>query len=239
MTGVLRFVRDNEVKMTIPAVSLEIRKDGTVWQKNGTPILGITDPIEKERVVKLMKSKEFDKIPAEHFVRLGDNANGVSLLTEEAWGSHPAKLKADQKAAEKAAEQAKRVTIYLSSRGWGDYSPVEWFGDITRPDSEIMAECQLVLKNGYDVDNPKQTDEEILHKISEARKYWAGKEEREKKQAEEEKVYIANLIETGYCFNCESYCFGDCGHYSKDPMTRYKRVLRERSLKTLNIDIKK
>jgi hypothetical protein len=34
---------------------------------------------------------------------------------------------------------------------------------------------------------------------------------------------IQHKIDTGYCFNCESYCFGDCGNYQKDPMFKAAR----------------
>ena len=44
------------------------------------------------------------------------------------------------------------MKIYLSSRGWGDYSPLNWTGDITRPDADILAECKDLLINGCDVD---------------------------------------------------------------------------------------
>lgn len=60
-------------------------------------------------------------------------------------------------------------TIYLSSRGWGDYSSVQWTGDVTRPDSEIVAECRALLAAGHDVDNRDQTEEQLLAKIAKAR----------------------------------------------------------------------
>lgn len=129
-------------------------------------------------------------------------------------------------AKEKAAIQAKTVTIHLSTRGWGDYSSLEWSGDITRADAEILAECRELLTNGYDVDKPNQTDDELAVKIKAAREKWAGKEEREQKRSEKESAHIKHLIDTGYCFNCESYCHGDCGHYSSDPSIRYKKMLR-------------
>lgn len=30
-------------------------------------------------------------------------------------------------------------------------------------------------------------------------------------------------INTGYCYSCESYCYGDCGHYSSDPGVKLRR----------------
>jgi len=59
--------------------------------------------------------------------------------------------------------------IYLSARGWGDYSPVEWTGDLDRPEAEIVAECQVLLARAVDVDEPTQSDEQIGVKILLAR----------------------------------------------------------------------
>ena len=115
------------------------------------------------------------------------------------------------------ARQSRIVKIYLSSRGWGDYSPVEWIGDITRPDAEIIAECHSLLANGHDVDKPDQSDAEILTKIKATRESWetapARKAAREQAEAED----IQNKIDSGYCFYCESWCYGDCGHYTPKP----------------------
>ena len=118
--------------------------------------------------------------------------------------------------------EARTVKIYLSSRGWGDYSSLEWRGDITRPDSEILAEYRNLLTNGHDVDERNQTDDEILGKIAVARSAWESvpdrKADREKAEAED----TQRKIETGYCFACESYCHGDCGNYSADPLTQLR-----------------
>jgi hypothetical protein len=52
------------------------------------------------------------------------------------------------------------------------------------------------------------------------------------KKAEKEKAFeaaeaadIKKKIETGYCFYCESWCNGDCGHYTNDPAIMYPRQL--------------
>ncbi len=43
----------------------------------------------------------------------------------------------------------------------------------------------------------------------------------------EEAADIKRKIETGYCFACESYCHGDCGHYSSDPSVKYRREFNQ------------
>ena len=98
------------------------------------------------------------------------------------------------------------VTIYLSSRGWGDFSPLEWAGDIRKPDADIMDECKKLLQNGYDVDMPNIADDELINKINQARiKHLTPK------------VTEAETTEdrgNGYCYSCETYCYGDCGEYA-------------------------
>ena len=121
---------------------------------------------------------------------------------------------------------ARTIKIYLSSRGWGDYSPCEWRGDIARPDAEILAECKKLLA-GYDVDQANQSDNEILSKISAARAKWENAPTRKAARDKEEREDIRRKIETGFCFYCETWCHGDCGHYSNDPMIKFRRDLKE------------
>lgn len=228
MRGVLRVVRGSEVKLTLPGLSCTIKSDGTVWC-SGNPILGITDPEVKAQAAKDIKAGHFDRIPADAFCRMGDNTNGLWLGDDDAWKSHPAKAAQEAEENRKAEIERRTVTIYLSSRGWGDYSPLEWRGDIMRPDNEILAECRDLLTNGYDVDFAKQTDDEILKKIAQARESWEGKPARDKARADAEAADIQHKIGTGYCFYCETWCHGDCGHYSNDPMVKFRRNLRQAS----------
>jgi hypothetical protein len=51
------------------------------------------------------------------------------------------------------------------------------------------------------------------------------KEEAKKRFETAESADIERKIKTGYCFYCESYCHGDCGHYSNDPAIKYRRDL--------------
>lgn len=222
MKGCLRVVRGSEIKLALPGPSITEKADGTLWM-SGNPLLGITDAAEKTRCANLVRAGKADQVPAEYFVRLGDNPNGLWAGTDEAWDKHPAKLAQDQAAEEKRAQAAKQVRIYLSARGWGDYSPAEWIGDITRPDAEIMEECKKRLAVDDDIDQPNQTDAEILAKITQVREAWTEAPARKAAFEAAEKADIKRKIETGYCFACESYCAGDCGHYSKNPLTKFRR----------------
>jgi len=123
--------------------------------------------------------------------------------------------------------EARTVMIYLSSRGWGDYSSCEWVGDITRPDDEILAECKHNLTTEHDVDQPSQSDDEIMVKIDKARADWEAAPARKAAREAEEAEDIRRKVANGYCFACETYCHGDCGHYSSDPQVMYRRQMRE------------
>ncbi|HDL19921.1 MAG TPA: hypothetical protein ENH40_06755 [Nitrospirae bacterium] len=216
MRGVLRCVRDGKVVLTLPGPSVTIKGDGTIWY-SGNPVLGVTDPTIKDQIAKDIKSGNYDNIPADMFTRLGDNPNGLWAGDDDAWRTHPAKCVADKKEAVRKEEERKLVTIYLSSRGWGDFSPCEWHGDITRPDAEILGECRDALNSEHDVDIVNQSDDEIMSKIVETRKKWATPKEPIKEPA----------YGPGYCYSCESYCYGDCGNYSTDPGVKYRRDLRD------------
>lgn len=226
MKGILRIVRGNDVKFTLPAAHAQIKADGTIWCNN-MPILGITDPKVKAEAAADIKAKRYDQIPSEAWVRFGYNDNGVWAGDDEAWATHPAKLAQDKRNAIKQEQERKEVTIYLSSCGWGDYSPVEWTGDITRPDAEILAECKTGLATGYDVDEPGQTDDQILARITSAREKWEKEPARRAAMEAAEARDIEHKIKTGYCFNCESWYYGDCGNYSNDPMVKFHRDLRD------------
>jgi hypothetical protein len=224
MKGCLRVVRGQEIKLILPGPSITVKSDGTLWS-SGMPILGIEDATEKARIAELARAKKYDAIPAEYFTRLGDNPNGLWAGTDSDWDKHPLKAEQDRIATGKEVERAKRVRIYLSSRGWGDFSPCEWVGNITRPDAEILAECRHQLASGHDVDQPNQSDDEIMAKIVKARADWKTAPARKVAREAEEAADIKNKIETGYCFNCESWCQGDCGHYSSDPQIKFRRDL--------------
>ena len=107
----------------------------------------------------------------------------------------------------KAEIQKRTARIHLSTRGWGDYSSCEWVGDITRPDAEILAECREALETGHDVDRRDQTDVAILEAIHKARAAWQAAQAPKPQQPRAEHG-------PGYCYHCESYCCGDCGHYT-------------------------
>ncbi len=129
--------------------------------------------------------------------------------------------------AEYADLQKRTVGIYLSSRGWGDFSPVEWRGDITRQEADILTECKALLKNSHDVDQRNQTDDKLLGRIRTAREKWYTEPENKAAREAAEAADIKRKVETGYCFACESWCHGDCGHYSNDPMVKFRRDLVE------------
>jgi hypothetical protein len=221
----IKIARNNELKLTIPFNQITIKADGTIW-KGATPLLGVTDPAEKKKNTALLRAGKVDQIPAKYFTRMGDNENGLWVGTDEEWEKHPGNAQAKKEFEAMVKRDANRVTIMLSTRGWGDYSPLEVEIDITRPDCEIIADCRKALEEGHDVDRRDQSDEEILKKVNTARQKLnaPAPQKTDRESAERE---IQRKIKAGYCFSCESYCHGDCGNYSSDPATMYRRKLAE------------
>jgi hypothetical protein len=223
----IKIARNNELKLTIPADQITIKADGTLW-KGATPLLGVEDPAEKKQIGDLVRAGKFSEIPAKYFTRMGDNENGLWAGTDEEWEKHPGCLQAKKDFEAMTKRDAKRVTIILSTRGWGDYSPLKVEIDISRPDCEIIADCRKALEEGHDVDHCDQSDEEILEKVNKARQKLnaPAPQKTDREDAERE---IQRKIKAGYCFSCESYCHGDCGHYSNDPAIKYIRRMAEAS----------
>jgi hypothetical protein len=223
MKGCLHIVRDGIEKLRVPATAIEIKNNGTLWYQ-GRPLLGITDPAIKAKSADAVKAQRWSDIPTEAYTRLGDNSNGLWAGDDDAWIKHPAKIAADAKEQKQAEEKARiernRGTIFLSSRGWGDYSNVEWNGDITQADIVILAACRQLLTTEHDVDNRDQSDEEILSKIADAKTKHATPREPEPPETHG----------PGYCYQCDSYCFGDCGNYAPKPTAK----TQARELKRMN-----
>ena len=64
----------------------------------------------------------------------------------------------------------------------------------------------------------------------------AERKEKSKAIAEAEEIEdIQRKIETGYCFSCGTWCYGDCGHYSPDPMVEFRQDLKQ-ALKEQNYE---
>lgn len=108
--------------------------------------------------------------------RMGDNGDAVVMWDDEfvatdLWRSCVARAEADRKRREEL--EAKTVTIGLVTRGWGDYGMVEWRGDITRPTSEIVAECRAELERDTGKDRD-MTDAEIVKEVADAKAAWAA-----------------------------------------------------------------
>lgn len=157
----------------------EAKPDGTIWHVLGMPILiGVRSesPEYQAEIEKAATDKKWEDIAPHHFATIGQHGNLIVEWEEDYHKrpEHPSVLARQAKAQD---ERANRLTIYLSSRGWGDYSPVEWVGDRRRPTSEIVEECQNLLKSGHDVDRSIQTDLEITALVLEAKRKSAAKDQ--------------------------------------------------------------
>lgn len=92
--------------------------------------------------------------------------------TEEGKAYHESVVEAARALEEK---ERRTVTIYLVTRGWGDYGFVEWTGDITRPAEEIAKECREKLDQCEDKDRNLK-DAEIMVEIAKRKYDWANKQ---------------------------------------------------------------
>ena len=90
------------------------------------------------------------------FSRAMDDEGCVNYpSTTSLWAKIAESLKAQYIAGER------QIKVYLSSCGWGDYSPVEWTGSSKTPKDTFLAEARRLLSGG-DADNPNQTDDELM-----------------------------------------------------------------------------
>ena len=72
-------IRDGQVKM--PLTDPTIKADGTIWMR-GAPLLGITDATSKTRAADAVRRRAWDEIPADAYTRIGDNANGLTVVKQ-------------------------------------------------------------------------------------------------------------------------------------------------------------
>jgi len=95
------------------------------------------------------------------------------------------------------------IEVYLSSRGWGDYSPVTVKIDTRKSEAEWIKTARHALEIENDVDEKNMTDDEILSKINavikERDEKAARKLQREQKNKEREerrKLYTVTTHKT-------------------------------------------
>ena len=106
-------------------------------------------------------------------------------------------------------KERRQIKVYLSSRGWGDYSGVEWEGDVNIPNEQILEESKKLLKSQHDVDLSNQTDAEILAKIVEAKTKWNKQNSESQTKGAELKAKFDEAAKTGQPVFIEKY-MDDC-----------------------------
>ena len=161
-------VRDGEIKLTLQVV---IKADGTLWSVQGMPVLGIDDPAEKRRMVELVKAKRFGDIPAEHFVRLGQNGNGLWAGSLDEWRKTPEYQESLRKEAELEAQQLRAQLQDLTTKQQANLaiaqeqaqSRAESGEQATQADTNLAA-AQDAIAGGVDVSIFGDFSEEALAK---------------------------------------------------------------------------
>jgi len=70
-----------DVLMRVPQIT--VRKDGTLWaNKNTMPLTNSSGTLSKDALLPLVQSGAWDKIPADNYLRLGNNPGGKECLDD-------------------------------------------------------------------------------------------------------------------------------------------------------------
>lgn len=201
---------------SIITLSVDIHSDGSIWARGSAGMQPVVSAdkmhaagISKDQMVKWIKAGRLTEA-AECAWRMGVNSSSTEVVTVEEWEGRMAAKRDAEIEIHKYAR-----TIHLSGRGWGDYSPVEWTGDIRRPDTEIIAECRELLDNASDVDEP-QADEQIAGKLAQARA--ALQAELDSQQAHKDRIAAlqADAKRTGKPVEIRRWMTHDCMNHSID-----------------------
>ena len=112
--------------LSVPQVTE--RDDGTLWGAGNTmPLLNTDAGTGKDALVTLVKTKRYDEIPAECYLRRGDNAGGKRVLTcDEAAAEDLANMTdEDRERARVAVERARKAAEYdrIYNEGGEGYNP--------------------------------------------------------------------------------------------------------------------
>jgi hypothetical protein len=101
---------------------------------------------------------------------------------------------------DKRREDARHtIKVALSTRGWGDYSPVEIAIDDRKSEQDWLSQARAALTGANDVDNPNQSDTEILALIRariERRDNASGKKAAAKAKKEQAENAARNSIKS-------------------------------------------
>ncbi|MEL6107761.1 MAG: hypothetical protein AAFU85_17175, partial [Planctomycetota bacterium] len=118
----------------------------------------------RKKYTDAVKQRRYSSIDNSHFGRIGTFGDKLRVEHAKDYDERMRPIiEAERDEARK--RDARMITVHLSSRGWGDYSPLTWNGDCETPADQIVAECQELLEQGHDVDNRNQSDAEIAAKV--------------------------------------------------------------------------
>lgn len=120
--------------------------------------------------------------------------------------------------------------FYIVDRtaGRNDELPAEAFarfGDsyISEP---VYNTIKAAINEAREIADSETNEEYETVKSAEDRKKTA-KDKARKDYEKKEAADIQRKVNSGFCFNCETWCHGDCGNYRKDPVYKFRRNLSE------------
>jgi len=116
----------NENGITLACLpQVTIRNDGTLWVNGNTaPLVNASGTLGAAELAKINTAKAWDKIPADNFYRIGQNAGGKVAIDEAAEyeAKHADHIEAQRAAkAQRAADARKHDAIY--NEGGEGYNP--------------------------------------------------------------------------------------------------------------------
>lgn len=163
--------------------------------------------IQKKSMVEICDLTDVPRLPKAMFERF--KQAGINQMWNDQLPLFPSEVEAYYQAQEEIQTNIAMQTAYkqenygkitLSSRGWGDYGNIEWYGDLSQADAEILAQCKKELAGSFDVDYTPN-DDEIIAKIAKARQ--------NKAEQLQERAKAQSIIDNAPEAVVKAY--GDCG----------------------------
>lgn len=81
--NILAIVKAGTTESLMRVPQITVRKDGTLWaNKNTTPLVNSSGTLNKDQLMPLVSTKQWDKIPADNYMRLGINAGEKECIDD-------------------------------------------------------------------------------------------------------------------------------------------------------------
>lgn len=190
-------INGTQVKINVKTLVVTAIKEGIQVNVN-------CDRVIKSDVKNFDKHSSFKGIVVVLFGNMTDGKRATVVLDKESSDKFDAiyqevskekELEEAKKKAEAQEIERKTIRIFLSTRGWGDYSSLEWVGTVDTLNDEIVAQAKKSLQTEYDVDNRNLTDADLYQKVQEAKQKWFENQKEKQKNKEIAQKIVDNASE--------------------------------------------